>query len=211
MIRMITLGLTAAALAAIPGAQAAELTPQKVAKIAKRVFRTEIRSFEPAPGSDSSVEHAGTANYSSTAGHALTAGQATTADRAATAESAITAVTATTAEVADAAVAANPMAYALVRKDGFVDPARAFGITHGDIRSADGDYCFSRLRPKGIQVTVEYTGTYSYFGPSLHYPVVVAALGAGDNCPAGTEFYVRAFNSTDGQKGFASFFVSLVM
>jgi hypothetical protein len=60
-------------------------------------------------------------------------------------------------------------------------------------------------------VTVDYSGTYSYFGSSLRYPIVVAGLGPGDNCPAGTEFYVRAFDAKDGTPGLAAFFLSLVL
>lgn len=210
MKRMITLGFTLAALAVAPGAQAAELTQKQVAKIAKRVFRAEIRSFEPAPGSDTSVEHAATANYSSTAGHAITAGHATTADRAAIADRATTADRSTTAEfaeVAGAAEKANPMAYALISINGQVDAQRSSGISQADVVEGHvsigqtGLYCFFGPRPIAIQVTDVVIGieTPQAIGVGLGQPPPTGA-----NCPAGTEFYVKT-------PGRTAFFVSLVL
>jgi hypothetical protein len=235
MKRTITAVLTAAALAVAPGAQAlgVSVTPKKAETIAKRVFDREIARWEASRAVIAeiapTVEHAATANHATTAAHATTAGHsqnaslavnanhattasyATTADRAANVDHATTAGSATsaeTAEVADVAVAANPMAYAYVTKDGFIDGTRS----SGGIRSSGG-YCYSAPRPKSIQVTVDYSGTYSYFG-GMRYPFAVAGLGPGEDCPAGTEFYVKVFSvSTNGQPspGPGAFFLSLVL
>lgn len=247
MKRMITAGLTAALAATAPGTEAAELTAKKVAKIAKRVFDAQIRALEPVVGGDTTVGHAATAGRAATAGHADTAGHATTAgraetaaradtvghastaDRAVNADRAVTAGSAATAEFAGTAESANPMAYAFVHTNGQIDPERSFGFEQVSVYvdADDEDYCFSGLRPKIIQVTVERedtlngpqpplrewnsTGYQELPPPPLTHPVIVASLGAGNKCPAGTEFRVRAFNATDGRRGFAAFFVSLVL
>lgn len=206
MKRMITVGFTLAALTAIPAAQAAEMTPKQVARIAKQVFRAQIRAFEPAPGGDASVGHANTASYANHAEHAQRAEEATTAGHAAMADRAANvdhASTADTAEVADVAVAANPMAYALVSSDGKVDAQRSSGISQADVVEghvsigSDGLYCFRGPRPIGIQVTDIVTGNEDA------QPIGVG-LGQRPGCPAGTEFYVKT-------QGRTAFFVSLVL
>jgi len=102
------------------GAQAADLTPQRVAKIAKKVYR-EMRLQEPSIDGPTNVDHATTADYAPTAGRAATAGHADSAGRADRVDHATTAESATNAQVAEvagSAESANPMAYAYVRQDG---------------------------------------------------------------------------------------------
>jgi hypothetical protein len=231
-------GLTAAALAVAPGTEAADpsykhagagLTPQKVAKIAKRVFRTEIRALEPVGGGDTTVGHAETAGYAETAGHAATTGRASTAGHAdmaghantagradtaaradtvghaSTAGHATTAGTAETAEVAGIAESANPMAYALISADGQVDAQRSQGISQADVVvghvsiGQDGLYCFLGPSPVGIQVTDVVVGNET--------PTAIgAALGQHPmgGCPGGTKFFVKTAGKT-------AFFLSLVL
>jgi hypothetical protein len=131
--------------------------------------------------------------------------------------------------------ATNPMAYALVHKDDTIDAVRSFGMDQWDIyfrpNDHDGyaivDYCFSGPRPKVIQVTVEREETLNGPQPQftewhsighqemppapLSYPVLVTSFGPGENCPEDTQFYVKGFNSTDGAKGWAAFFLTLVL
>jgi hypothetical protein len=221
-------GLTAAALAVAPGTEAAELTPQKVAKIAKRVFRTEIRALEPVAGGDT-VGHAATADYAETAGHAATTGRASTAGHAdmaghastagradtaaradtvghaSTAGHATTSGTAETAEVAGVAESANPMAYALISADGQVDAQRSQGISQADVVvghvsiGQDGLYCFLGPSPVGIQVTDVVVGNET--------PTAIgAALGQHPTggCPGGTKFFIKTAGKT-------AFFLTLVL
>jgi hypothetical protein len=233
MKRMITVGFTVAALAVTPGTEAASLTPQKVAKIAKRVFRTEIRALEPV--ADTTVRHAETAGHAATAGraataghadtaghantaaradtathvdtvgHAATADRATTANHATTANTATTAATAETAEVAGTAESANPMAYALVSRDGRIYPQRSSGISQADVttNAHSGLYCFFGPRPKGVQVT-------AISEPPHIPPVMSFGLGRHQNCPEGIEFYVRGSGPGGGAEQ-SAFFLSLVL
>jgi len=212
------------------GAQAADVTPQRVAKIAKKVYR-EMRQQEaliPADGPTivdhaTNAGHAATAGRASTAGHADTAGHATTAGRADTAaradtvEHATTADSATSAEVAEfagSAESANPMAYAYVRANGSVDPARSFGITDADnVRGAKNTDCYLGPEPKTIQVTVEYAGSGG--GPGAETVFAYAGLGDGYNldlgCPPGTKFYVRGMIGGGGNPWTVAYFLTLVL
>lgn len=225
MKRMITVALTAAVFAASTVAQAADLTPRQVTKIVKRVLRAEFGTLEPPPpppvGDNSpdhaitadhaeyadDAEHARRADHATTAGQANTAGHATTAGGAATADHATTATSATTAETAEVAgiaESANPMAYALIDRNGVVDGSRSSGISRSDVvfRAHAGLYCFFGPMPKSVQVT-------GIDEPPHAPPVLSARLGRHQNCPEGIAFYVRA---SEGAGASASaFFLSLVL
>ncbi len=111
---------------------------------------------------------------------------------------ATTAARAEVAEVAGIAESANPMAYAYVRANGSVDPARSFGITDADnvrgtpLNGRQVD-CYLGPIPKAIQITVEYTGSGGGDGvhPGVLDPVAYAGLGNGYHidlgCPDATK------------------------
>ncbi len=101
---------------------------------------------------------------------------------------------------------ANPVAFAHVLADGTVDAANSKAVAAANVANGAtaGYYCFSGLafQPRGGTATVDRAST----GPID--TIALLGLGAGTECPAGTQFFVdtRYTDTTGSVK--TAFFVS---